>query len=404
MSAETLERSVLEGKDREQLIAIATALGLKALSRAKKGEIIDRILEQTGAAPPPGRSARRTATAAGVRRNGTAHGPGRRAAEEADGSPSDLAAPGRRRRGRHRARRSRRPRPGAGHRREDERLPSRPQDPTAESGAAGPPRRDRRRRRRRPRTGAARSAGAGHRPPRRPQRGRVGRIRRLGRGRRRPGRHPAAGAAAAGRAERWTTGPQGADRQENREPPRATRTRDPREQREPRSPGQPEELGTGEPVQVSGYLDLRDEGYGFLRVNGYLPSRDDVYVSVKQTRQYGLRKGDRVTGLSRIAGRNEKNPALLQILTVNDADPELMRQRPRVRGPHAAVPGREAPPGELGRPDEHDGPDHRPDRSDRKGTARAHRLAAEGRQDVHHEDHRHGHRAEQPRGQAASSS
>jgi hypothetical protein len=45
---------VLEGKDREQLIAIATALGLKALSRAKKGEIIDRILEQTGAAPAAG--------------------------------------------------------------------------------------------------------------------------------------------------------------------------------------------------------------------------------------------------------------------------------------------------------------------------------------------------------------
>src|SRR4029077_3568737 len=84
-----------------------------------------------------------------------------------------------------------------------------------------------------------------------------------------------------------------------------------------------------DPVQVSGYLDLRDEGYGFLRVNGYLPSRDDVYVSVKQTRQYGLRKGDRVTGLSRIADRNQKNPALLHILTVNDADPELMRQRPR---------------------------------------------------------------------------
>src|SRR4051794_25562745 len=54
MSAETLERSVLEGKDREQLIAIATALGLKALSRAKKGEIIDRILEQTGATPTAG--------------------------------------------------------------------------------------------------------------------------------------------------------------------------------------------------------------------------------------------------------------------------------------------------------------------------------------------------------------
>ena len=51
MSAETLERSVLEGKDRDQLVAIASALGLKALSRAKKGEIIDRILEHTGAGP-----------------------------------------------------------------------------------------------------------------------------------------------------------------------------------------------------------------------------------------------------------------------------------------------------------------------------------------------------------------
>ena len=40
MSAETLERSVLEGKDRDQLIAIASALGLKALSRAKKGDTV----------------------------------------------------------------------------------------------------------------------------------------------------------------------------------------------------------------------------------------------------------------------------------------------------------------------------------------------------------------------------
>ena len=52
MSVETLERSVLEGKDREQLLAIASALGVKALSRAKKADIIDRILEQTGAGPP----------------------------------------------------------------------------------------------------------------------------------------------------------------------------------------------------------------------------------------------------------------------------------------------------------------------------------------------------------------
>ena len=86
-----------------------------------------------------------------------------------------------------------------------------------------------------------------------------------------------------------------------------------------------------EPVEVSGYLDLRDEGYGFLRVNGYLPSRDDVYVSVKQTRQFGLRKGDHVTGAGRPAGRNEKNPALLRIDTVNGVDPEQARSGPGSR-------------------------------------------------------------------------
>jgi transcription termination factor Rho len=85
-----------------------------------------------------------------------------------------------------------------------------------------------------------------------------------------------------------------------------------------------------EPVDVSGYLDLRDEGYGFLRVRGYLPSRDDSYVSVRLTRQYGLRKGDYVTGVSKPAGRGEKNPALLEVRTVNGAPADKAKGRPRV--------------------------------------------------------------------------
>jgi transcription termination factor Rho len=92
---------------------------------------------------------------------------------------------------------------------------------------------------------------------------------------------------------------------------------------------QPQQQWDGEPVEVEGMLDLRDEGYGFLRVNGALPSRDDVYVSVKQVRQFGMRKGDRVTGASRPANRNEKNPALLRIDTVNGMDPEKAKARPR---------------------------------------------------------------------------
>ena len=91
----------------------------------------------------------------------------------------------------------------------------------------------------------------------------------------------------------------------------------------------PEQQWDGEPVEVSGHLDLRDEGFGFLRVKGFLPSRDDLYVSQKQTRQLGLRKGDHIVGAGRPAGRNEKNGALLRVDSVNGVDPEEARKRPR---------------------------------------------------------------------------
>ena len=86
---------------------------------------------------------------------------------------------------------------------------------------------------------------------------------------------------------------------------------------------------TGEAVDVSGFIDLRDEGYGFLRVKGYMPSKDDVYIPSKFVRQYGLRKGDSLAGSGRPAGRGEKNPALLRVDTINGEDPEKARSRPR---------------------------------------------------------------------------
>ncbi len=84
----------------------------------------------------------------------------------------------------------------------------------------------------------------------------------------------------------------------------------------------------GEPVQVEGHLDLRSDGYGFLRVEGGIPSRDDCYVPVKMVREFGLRSGDHLRGSSRPAARNEKNPALLTVDAVNERDPEEARNRP----------------------------------------------------------------------------
>ena len=84
----------------------------------------------------------------------------------------------------------------------------------------------------------------------------------------------------------------------------------------------------GEPIQVEGHLDLRSDGYGFLRVDGGIPSRDDCYVPVKMVREFGLRSGDHLRGSSRPAARNEKNPALLSVDAVNERDPEEARNRP----------------------------------------------------------------------------
>src|SRR6185436_1480806 len=44
MSTTELDRSALDGKDREQLHAIAGAMGVKAPTRMRKAELIDAIL------------------------------------------------------------------------------------------------------------------------------------------------------------------------------------------------------------------------------------------------------------------------------------------------------------------------------------------------------------------------
>ncbi|HUZ40501.1 MAG TPA: transcription termination factor Rho [Acidimicrobiales bacterium] len=85
----------------------------------------------------------------------------------------------------------------------------------------------------------------------------------------------------------------------------------------------------GELIEIEGLLDLRDDGYGFLRTKSYHPSPNDVYVSINQVRRYHLRKGDTIVGGYRPAASNEKYPALLRVDSVAGLDPEVARLRPR---------------------------------------------------------------------------
>ncbi len=95
---------------------------------------------------------------------------------------------------------------------------------------------------------------------------------------------------------------------------------------------QADQAYSGDPLPCDGLLELRPEGFGFLRTSGYLTGPADVYVSTSQVRKLGLRAGDRIVGASRPATTQERFGALLRIDAVGDQSPEEARQRPRFEG------------------------------------------------------------------------
>ena len=82
-------------------------------------------------------------------------------------------------------------------------------------------------------------------------------------------------------------------------------------------------------LPVGGLLDILDS-YAFIRTGGYLPSPNDVYVSLQQVRKYSLRKGDVITGSVREpkeGERREKFNALVRVETINGVEPENTKER-----------------------------------------------------------------------------
>ena len=88
----------------------------------------------------------------------------------------------------------------------------------------------------------------------------------------------------------------------------------------PLAPTQPRDRN-GQPAVAEGILEIVDEGFGFLRVNGVMPSPQDIYVSTSQVRRFGLRTGDRVAGQTRQPKDQEKYWGLLRVDSVNGVEP-----------------------------------------------------------------------------------
>ena len=301
MAAQALEQSVLETKDKDQLLAISKALGVKVTARSKKADIISAILETTGGSSagdatdqPTSSGAEKASTSGGDRSatSATEDAPAETTGDSTASARSKKAAEAE-------------PAPAT-----DEEPPAEwelefsaePAEDVAKDGSSerGGQNRDGQQR------DGQRQQRNGQRDGQRQDgpRDADGESRNRRRRRRRKGGRP-------------DEGPQGEDRDflEDDDTP-----------------------VSNDPVPVDGYLDMRDEGYGFVRVNNYLSSKKDAYVPVRMSRQFGLRKGDHLVGMMRPAGRNEKNPAMLEIQTVNGRPPEEAKKRRKFEDMTALFP------------------------------------------------------------------
>lgn len=78
---------------------------------------------------------------------------------------------------------------------------------------------------------------------------------------------------------------------------------------------------------VGGVLEVLPDGYGFLRSDNYLSGTKDIYVSPSQIRRFNLKTGDKIIGKGRIPKEGEKFQALLYVQSVNGDSPEVAAKR-----------------------------------------------------------------------------
>ncbi|MFA6518258.1 MAG: transcription termination factor Rho [Candidatus Shapirobacteria bacterium] len=82
--------------------------------------------------------------------------------------------------------------------------------------------------------------------------------------------------------------------------------------------------------QIIGYLDIANDGGGFVRPL-FTPSIRDAYLPAMQIRRYGLRMGDLIVGLAKAPKENEKYWGIVRISKVNEVDLMAAGRRPDFR-------------------------------------------------------------------------
>ena len=111
----------------------------------------------------------------------------------------------------------------------------------------------------------------------------------------------------------------------------------PRREHQPQQPQQPVQItATGE---IRGWYDpARDAGFIRRATNSYLAEPGDAYVPPHLVRQFQIRRADLVD--ASIGFDQRGRPTVVEIRTINDADPALAAKRPEFNSLPASYPER----------------------------------------------------------------
>ena len=80
-------------------------------------------------------------------------------------------------------------------------------------------------------------------------------------------------------------------------------------------------------TEMTGVLEVKADGYGFLRFENFAASADDIYVSPTQIRRFNLKTGDEITGDCRITEEEGKSSPLLFVKRINGDPLEVALKR-----------------------------------------------------------------------------
>lgn len=84
---------------------------------------------------------------------------------------------------------------------------------------------------------------------------------------------------------------------------------------------------THENNDISGVIQVLEDGFGFIRCENFLTGTDDCYVSPTFIRKFNLKTGDMVCGSTRPPRDGERFPALIYIKTINGDAPGVAIHR-----------------------------------------------------------------------------